>query len=146
MNDYQTLIHQSRYARWLENEGRRETWEETVKRYFDFIEKHCKENLNYILVERAELEEAVLRQDILPSMRALWTAGEAAERDNLCCYNCSFAAVDNLRVFDEVFYVLLQGVGAGFSVEQKHISKLPVVNEHFEYSDTIITVQDTKAG
>lgn len=106
---YQDFIHLSRYSRWLEKENRRETWEETVGRYFDFFDKHLEENQGFHLTKalRKELEEAVLNLEIMPSMRALMTAGEALKRDNTAGYNCSYVAVNRLRAFDEILYILM---------------------------------------
>ena len=145
---YQKYIHTSRYARFIEDKGRRETWEETVQRYFDFMEKHLKKNHKYTLPKelRSELEGAVLSLSIMPSMRALMTAGAALERDNTAGYNCSYIPIDNVRSFDEVMYILLCGTGVGFSVERNNIEKLPVIAEEFIESDTVIVVQDSKAG
>jgi len=145
---YQDFIHLSRYSRWLEKENRRESWEETVKRYFDFFENHLKVNQKFILSGelRNELEQAVLNLEIMPSMRALMTAGEALERDNTAGYNCSYVAVNRVRAFDEILYILMCGTGVGFSVERQYVEKLPTIAEHFTDSDTIIVVQDSKAG
>jgi len=145
---YQDFIHLSRYSRWLEKENRRESWEETVKRYFDFFENHLKVNQKFILSSelRNELEQAVLNLEIMPSMRALMTAGEALERDNTAGYNCSYVAVNRVRAFDEILYILMCGTGVGFSVERQYVEKLPTIAEHFTDSDTIIVVQDSKAG
>jgi ribonucleoside-diphosphate reductase alpha chain len=145
---YQDFIHLSRYSRWLESENRRETWEETVKRYFDFFENHLKENHKFILSKdlRSELETAVLNLEIMPSMRALMTAGEALHRDNTAGYNCSYVAVNRVRAFDEILYVLMCGTGVGFSVERQYVEKLPTIAEQFTNSDTTIVVQDSKGG
>jgi len=145
---YQDFIHLSRYSRWLEKEGRREHWDETVKRYFDFFEEHLKENSKYKLTAelRSELENAVLNLEIMPSMRALMTAGEALKRDNTAGYNCSYVAVNRVRAFDEILYILMCGTGVGFSVERQYVEKLPTIAEHFADSDTTIIVQDSKAG
>lgn len=145
---YQDFIHLSRYSRWLEKEGRRESWEETVKRYFDFFENHLKVNCKYNLSSelRNELEQSVLNLEIMPSMRALMTAGEALERDNTAGYNCSYVAVNRVRAFDEILYILMCGTGVGFSVERQYVEKLPTIAEHFTESDTVIVVQDSKAG
>jgi ribonucleoside-diphosphate reductase alpha chain len=145
---YQDFIHLSRYSRWLEKENRRESWEETVKRYFDFFENHLKVNQKFTLSGelRNELEQAVLNLEIMPSMRALMTAGEALERDNTAGYNCSYVAVNRVRAFDEILYILMCGTGVGFSVERQYVEKLPTIAEHFTESDTIIIVQDSKAG
>ena len=142
--DYQEFIHLSRYARWLED--RRETWAETVQRYFDFMEKHLKDNYNWIIPSRKVLENAVLNLEVMPSMRALMTAGPALERDNTAGYNCSYIPIDSPRAFDEILYVLMCGTGVGFSAERHNTDKLPVVNEHFENTETTIIVQDSKAG
>lgn len=106
---YQTFIHSSRYSRWLESENRRETWEETVARYFDFFEGHLKENCKYKLTKdlRKELETAVLNLEVMPSMRCLMTAGEALERDHVAGYNCSFVSTSKVRSFDEILYILM---------------------------------------
>lgn len=146
--DYQQFIHTSRYARWIESENRRETWPETVKRYFDFMEQHLKEECNYKLKKslRSELEQAVLKLEVLPSMRALATAGPALDRCNVAGYNCSYVPVDSPRSFDELFYILLCGTGVGYSVERQYINQLPTISEHFEKSSTVITVEDSKSG
>jgi ribonucleoside-triphosphate reductase len=147
-SQYQEFIYKSRYSRWIESENRREDWPETVKRYFDFFENHLKQNQSYILSPelRSELESAVLNLEVMPSMRALMTAGEALERDNVAGYNCSYVSVNNIRAFDEILYILMCGTGVGFSVERQYVEKLPTVAEHFTNSDTTIIVQDSKAG
>ena len=145
---YQEFIHLSRYSRWLPKEGRRETWRETVTRYFDFFQEHLKESCNYKLDSklREELEEAVIHLDVMPSMRCLMTAGEALRRENIAGYNCSYVSVDRPQAFDEILYVLMNGTGVGFSVERQFVSKLPDVAEEFHPSDTTIVVQDSKMG
>ena len=145
---YQSFIHLSRYSRWLPDENRRETWPETVRRYFDFFEDHLQEQHNYEVSkdERDELEKAVLNLEIMPSMRALMTAGEALKRDNVAGYNCSFASSGRVRAFDEILYILMCGTGVGFSVERDFLNKLPTISEEFEASDTTIVVQDSKMG
>jgi len=147
-SQYQEFIYKSRYSRWIEAENRRENWPETVKRYFDFFENHLRENQSYKLSPelRHDLESAVLNLEVMPSMRALMTAGEALERDNVAGYNCSYVAVNNIRAFDEILYILMCGTGVGFSVERQYVEKLPTVAEHFTNSDTTIIVQDSKAG
>jgi len=139
--DYQSFIHKSRYARWLEEEGRRETWGETVSRYMD--------NLVYPKIGKdsytKDIEQAILSLDVMPSMRALMTAGPALARDNTAGYNCSYLPVDDLKSFDEAMFILLCGTGVGFSVERQFISKLPEVPELFE-SESIIVVKDSKEG
>jgi ribonucleoside-diphosphate reductase alpha chain len=146
MTDYQKYIHKSRYARWLETENRRENWEETVKRYFDFFENHLKEKFDWKMKERKELESAVLNMEIMPSMRALMTAGPALERDNIAGYNCAAVTVNRIRAFDEAMYVLMNGTGMGFSVERREVEKLPEVPEELYPSDTTIHVTDSKLG
>ena len=146
--DYQNFIALSRYARWKEDEQRRETWMETVERYFDYMSKHLKEKHNYTMPDdlRGELEVAVLDQDIMPSMRALMTAGPALDRCHVGGYNCSYVPVDSPRAFDETMYILMCGTGVGFSVERHHTEKLPVVNEDMHDTDTVIKVGDSRPG
>ena len=145
---YQDFIHLSRYSRWLPEENRRETWEETVRRYFDFFESHLNEKHGYRVSkgERKELEDAVINLEIMPSMRALMTAGEALKRDNVAGYNCSFVAVNRLRAFDEILYVLMCGTGVGFSVERREVDQLPMIAEEFHETETTIIVADSKIG
>ena len=145
---YQEFIHLSRYSRWLPKEGRRETWGETVERYFDFFEKHLKDTCKFTLPKemRDKLEIAVLELKIMPSMRCLMTAGEALRRENIAGYNCSYIAVDKPQAFDEILYVLMNGTGVGFSVERQFVSALPTIAEEFHMSDTTIIVQDSKMG
>lgn len=144
---YQDFIHLSRYSRWLEEEGRRETWEETVNRYFNFFDEHLKGmKVKITKEEREELRQAVLNLEIMPSMRSLMTAGEALIRDNTAGYNCSYVAVNRVRAFDEILYILMCGTGVGFSVEKQFVEKLPTIAEEFTQSDTTIIVQDSKAG
>ena len=144
---YQDFIHLSRYSRWLEEEGRRETWEETVNRYFNFFDEHLKGmKVKITKEEREELRQAVLNLEIMPSMRSLMTAGEALLRDNTAGYNCSYVAVNRVRAFDEILYILMCGTGVGFSVEKQFVEKLPTIAEEFTNSDTTIIVQDSKAG
>ena len=140
--DYQTFIATSRYARWLEDEGRRETWPETVGRFIDYIVRPSDIDIKTI----DEIEEAILSLEVMPSMRALMTAGPAAERDNTCVYNCSYLPVDHPRAFDEAMFILLCGTGVGFSVERQAIQKLPTVPEELTSGEDIIVVQDSKEG
>ena len=138
--DYQSFIHTSRYARWLEDEGRRETWSETVGRYI--------ENLVADKVDAdtaSDIEAAILELSVMPSMRALMTAGPALHRDNTCAYNCSYLPVDDPKAFDEAMFILLCGTGVGFSVERQFVNKLPEVPELFN-SDTTVVVKDSKEG
>ena len=145
---YRNFIHVSRYARWLEDKNRRETWVETVDRYIDFMKKHLVENYNYNSddIVFSQIRDAVIHHRIMPSMRALMTAGPALERDNIAAYNCSFIAVDSLRAFDEAMYILMNGTGVGFSVESKYIDHLPTVAEEFYTTNTTIVVEDSKLG
>ena len=146
--DYQQFIATSRYARFIDKEHRRETWEETVKRYFDFISAHLAENSGYNLrtEDREALEKAVRNLEIMPSMRALMTAGPALKRDNTAGYNCAYLPIDSPRSFDELFYILMCGAGVGYSVERQYINELPIVSEHFEQSTSVLVVEDSKAG
>ena len=145
---YQEFIHLSRYSRWLPDKKRRETWDETIKRYFDFFQDYLKENCNYTLKPklREELETAVLNLRVMPSMRCLMTAGEALKRENIAGYNCSYIAVSRIQSFDEILYVLMNGTGVGFSVERQYITQLPMVAEEFHPSDIVINVSDSKLG
>ena len=145
---YRNFIHISRYARWIESENRRETWEETVDRYCNFMRDHLVLNHGYSPNAKVfnEVREAILHHHIMPSMRALMTAGPALERDHIAAYNCSFIAVDNPRAFDEAMYILMNGTGVGFSVEQKYINQLPIISESFFQTDTTIVVDDSKLG
>jgi len=139
--DYQSFIHTSRYARWLDEEGRRETWSETVNRYMDNLVG------NKVDISTADaLETAILDLEVMPSMRALMTAGPALDRDNVAGYNCSYLPVDDPKSFDEAMFILLCGTGVGFSVERQFISKLPDVPETMFNSDTVIVVKDSKEG
>jgi ribonucleoside-diphosphate reductase alpha chain len=147
-NPYENFIALSRYARWISAENRRETWGETVDRYFAFMLDHLKQNYNYTpepeFVE--EIKNAVYDRNVMPSMRAVMTAGPALDRDHVAGYNCSFVPVDSPRSFDETMYILMCGTGVGFSVEYKYVNKLPAVPESFEKSTTVIVVEDSKTG
>ena len=147
-NPYENFIALSRYARWIPEENRRETWGETVDRYFGFMLNHLEKNHNYTpdkkLIE--DLKNAVYDRSVMPSMRAVMTAGAALDRDHVAGYNCSFVPVDNPRSFDETMYILMCGTGVGFSVEYKYVNKLPAVPESFEKSTTVIVVEDSKTG
>jgi ribonucleoside-triphosphate reductase len=141
--DYQTFIATSRYARWIEDKGRRETWSETVQRYTDYL--HSK-GINLTGQDWDDIEGAILELEVMPSMRALMTAGPAADRDNTCIYNCSYVAVDHPRAFDEAMFILLCGTGVGFSVERQAICQLPEIPASLANSDDLIVVQDSKEG
>ena len=140
--DYQTFIATSRYARWIEEENRRETWTETVARFIDNIVRPVYDDSKTI----NEIEEAILNLEVMPSMRALMTAGPAADRDNTCVYNCSYLPVDHPRAFDEAMFILLCGTGVGFSVERQAIQKLPSVPVELSETEDMIVVQDSKEG
>ena len=142
--DYQAFIHTSRYARWIDEENRRETWGETVNRYM----KNVVSPLTFAsdLEAYEQIEEAILGLEIMPSMRALMTAGPALNRDNTAGYNCSYLPVDDPKSFDEAMFILLCGTGVGFSVERQYISKLPEVPEQMFKSETIVVVKDSKEG
>jgi ribonucleoside-triphosphate reductase len=142
MGVYESFIHKSRYARYLWEEGRRETWEETVLRYVNFWKDKGMINDK----EGIEIANAIENLEVMPSMRSLMTAGPALDRDNMAGFNCSYIAVDHIRAFDEILYVLMCGTGVGFSVERQSVSKLPEVGESFEETDTIIKVADSKKG
>ena len=141
--DYQAFIHTSRYARWLESEGRRESWSETVGRYMDNVVRRALD-IDTISIAK-EIEDAILSLNLMPSMRAMMTAGPALDRDNTAGYNCSYLPVDDPKSFDEAMYILLCGTGVGFSVERQFISKLPDVPQLFE-SESVIVVKDSKEG
>ena len=145
---YQEYIHLSRYARWDYDLGRRETWDETVERYFNFFSEWLEEKHEYKLEngERIELENSVKELNVMPSMRCLMTAGPALKKENVAGYNCSYVKVDNQRSFDEILYVLMNGTGVGFSVESEYTSQLPVVPDEFYDTDTTVVVADSKLG
>lgn len=140
MDDYMKFIAISRYARWLEDEGRRETWEETVDRYCSHVLKKKVSSKLYKV-----LREAIINLEIMPSMRAMMTAGAALNRDNTCGYNCSYLPVDDMKSFDEAMFILLCGTGVGFSVERQYVQKLPEVPALYD-SDTTVVVKDSKEG
>jgi len=146
--EYQQFIHLSRYSRWDYDKSRRETWEETVDRYFNFFKEHLQDNYSYEFKEEdiKELREAILQLKIMPSMRCLMTAGPALKKENVAGYNCSYIHVDSIRSFDEILYVLMNGTGIGFSVERRYTDKLPVMPDELHETDTTIMVADSKLG
>lgn len=144
--DYQSFIHTSRYARWLEEEQRRENWTETVDRYVDNVVNQALAKVDYTGGISFDIRDAILEQEVMPSMRAVMTAGPALDRDNTAGYNCSYLPVDDVKAFDEAMFILLCGTGVGFSVERQFISKLPEVPEKLFASDTVIKVKDSKEG
>jgi len=145
---YQQFIHKSRYARWLDDEQRRENWDETVSRYTNYMRNQVRGKHNYEMTDTDlfDIEQAILSQDIMPSMRAMMTAGPALARDNICGYNCSYIPVDSPRSFDECMYILMCGTGVGFSVERENVEKLPIVSDTMHDTDTVIKVGDSKPG
>ena len=145
---YQQFIHKSRYARWLEDEGRREEWHETVNRYMTYMNNHLAEKHNYVIPRDVyeDVRAAILHSEVMPSMRAMMTSGKALERDNTAGYNCSYLPVDDPKAFDEAMYILMCGTGVGFSVERQYINKLPEVPELMFDAEEIIVVRDSKEG
>ena len=144
--DYQAFIHTSRYARWLDEENRRENWVETVDRYIDNVVNKALANINYVGSAALDIQDAILSLKVMPSMRALMTAGPAMERDNTSGYNCAYCVVDDPKSFDEAMFILLCGTGVGFSVERQYVGKLPDVPEQLFPSEDVIVVHDSKEG
>ena len=140
--DYQHFIAVSRYARWIPEENRRETWFETVSRYTDYVCSKADVDTD----TREEIWDAIYQLQVMPSMRALMTAGPALERDNTAGYNCSYLPIDDLKAFDEAMYILLCGTGVGFSVERQYVSRLPEVPTELVDTDETIVVADSKEG
>jgi ribonucleoside-triphosphate reductase len=143
MSPYQKVIHQTRYARWLDDEKRRETWEETVSRLIDFWKETCPQLSNE---DYQELWNAIYNLEVMPSMRSLWSAGVSLKQNSFRGYNCSFVAVDHPRVFDEILFILMAGTGVGFSVEHKYVAKLPIINDNFVKTERTIVVEDSAEG
>jgi ribonucleoside-triphosphate reductase len=148
MTPYSTFIAKSRYSRYLNDKNRREHWNETVSRYFTFMFEHLEDKYNYKPTEalRTELTNAVQNLEVMPSMRAIMTAGKALDRDNTAGYNCSYLPIDDPKAFDEAMYILLCGTGVGFSVEHKYVDQLPEVPDQLFDSQTTISVADSKEG
>ena len=146
--EYQQFIHLSRYARWDYELNRRETWDETVERYFSFFKEHLQETCDFTLDngELVKLQNYVKELKVMPSMRCLMTAGPALKKENVAGYNCSYVKVDHPRSFDEILYVLMNGTGVGFSVEEEYTNKLPTIPEQLYPTDTTIVVADSKLG
>jgi len=142
MDAYQQYIHKSRYARYLPEEQRRESWSETVNRYLNFWQ-----DKEYITSKEAQdIYKQIHDLQVMPSMRALMTAGAALDKDNVAGFNCSYLPIDHPKAFDEMMYVLMCGTGVGFSVERQYINKLPEVAEKLYDTDTVIFVADSKIG
>ena len=148
MDFYQEYIAKSRYCRFVQDEGRRENWYETVDRYMDFMKNHLETKHNHVIPMEtdSELREAIKNLEVVPSMRAIMAAGKALDRDNTAGYNCSYLPVDDPKAFDEAMYILLCGTGVGFSVEHKYVDKLPEIPDQLFKSDTTIVVADSKEG
>ena len=147
--EYQSFIHMSRYSRWLEDKGRRESWSETVSRLISYFKNQIDTNYKGVIKNKEwqEIEEAVLSLQVMPSMRALMTAGGALDRENVAAYNCSYIPIDSPKAFDEVLYILMNGTGVGFSVERQYADKLPTIpDQEFENTDDVISVADSKEG
>ena len=147
--EYQSFIHLSRYSRWLPDEGRRETWIETVSRLSNFMQIHLKKNLGVEIDSETwrKIEDYIIGLSVMPSMRALMTAGTALERENIAGYNCSYIPIDNPKAFDEILYILMNGTGVGFSVERQYADKLPTIpDREFEKTDDVVSVSDSKEG
>lgn len=145
---YSEFIYKSRYSRWLDEEKRRENWDETVSRYLGFMKSHLEKNFDYVITNELydELYDYIYNLRTMPSMRAMMTAGPALLRDNTAGYNCSYLPIDDVKSFDEAMYILLCGTGVGFSVERQYIQKLPEVPDKLYESDTTIVVKDSKEG
>jgi len=144
MDNYQSFIHKSRYSRFLDSLGRRETWEETVDRLIGF----WKANFDHVVSEGEfeELREAILNMEVMPSMRSMWAAGEALSKNHFRSYNCSFVQMDHIRAFDEILFILMAGTGVGFSAEASAVNKLPIVNDNFTKTDRVISIEDSAEG
>ena len=149
--EYQSFIYLSRYSRWLEDEGRRETWDETVSRLINFFQNHVENNLgvkNQLdTKDWSTIKNSILSLEVMPSMRSLMTAGPALERENISGYNCAYLPVDNPKSFDEILYILMNGTGVGFSVERQYVNELPTIpDQEFEHTDDVISIADSKEG
>lgn len=141
MNQLQEYVHLSRYARYLDSKGRRETWEETVSRYCDFFLEKFGPVFPY-----EQVRDGIYDLSVMPSMRALMAAGPALARDHMAGYNCSYVPIESVRDFDEIMYILMCGTGVGFSVERQNINKLPEIPDELYQSDSVIRVADSKIG
>ncbi len=149
MNDYQRFIALSRYARWIEEDNRRETWEETVSRLINYFKYHTEQVLEVSIDDSMwkQIKGGIVSLNIMPSMRAMMTAGPALDREHIAGYNCSYIPIDNPKAFDEVLYILMNGTGVGFSVERQYINSLPTIpDREFEHTEDVISVADSKEG
>jgi len=145
MQPYEQFIHMSRYSRFLDDKGRRETWDETVDRLVSFWKNEVSNNV--ITDEEYQmLHDAVYNREVMPSMRSMWSAGDALSKNHFRGYNCSFTAVDHPRVFDEILYILMSGTGVGFSAEAASVNKLPIINDNFIETERTISIEDSAEG
>ena len=144
MDNYRSFIHLSRYSRYLEDKGRRETWEETVDRLINFWKDEVGDKLSE--EDYSSLKQAIYNHEVMPSMRSMWSAGEALKKNHFRGYNCSFVAVDHPRVFDEILFILMAGTGVGFSAESKFVNKLPIINDTFVKTERVIQIEDSAEG
>jgi ribonucleoside-diphosphate reductase alpha chain len=144
MDAYRSFIHLSRYSRFLDDKGRRETWEETVDRVINFWKDMQGDKLKDSEFE--ELRQAILNHEVMPSMRSMWSAGEALKKNHFRGYNCSFKSVDHPRVFDEILFILMAGTGVGFGCEAKDVNKLPIINDTFTKTERVIAIEDSAEG
>ena len=146
----QEYIAKSKYARYLDSEKRRESWEETVQRYFDFAQEHIHDNHPQALGKWLEvvpnLQSDVYTLKTMPSMRLLMTAGEAVKRNNIAAYNCHYGAIDKVRKFSDMLLILLHGTGSGFSCERQMITKLSAIPDNITKTDDVVVVKDSKEG
>lgn len=145
---YRSFISKSRYSKWIEAEARRETWTETVDRYIDGMKKKVAEEHGDVIPQKTwnKIRTAILNHKVMPSMRGLMTAGPALERNELAIFNCSFLTFSHQAAFSELLYILLHGVGGGFSVEGKYVSQLPTLKHGYEHNGEVIVVGDSKEG
>lgn len=141
---YQQIIHLSRYSRYLPEQNRRETWQETVDRLVNYLQFKTENKISEEIF--STIKNNILNLEVMPSMRLLMVAGEACERDNIAAYNCSYLAVNNKRAFSEALYILMCGTGIGFSCERQEVNKLPVVPTSFTKVDDVVVVADSKRG
>ena len=142
LTNYSKFIHKSRYARYIDDQGRRESWEETVDRLISYLKTKTESKS----IPWEDLQKSIINLEVMPSMRLLMTAGDAVERDNIAAYNCSYLAINNKRAFSEALYILMNGTGVGFSCERQEIDKLPVLPSTFKDVDDVISVGDSKLG
>ena len=145
MTPYESFIHLSRYSRFIDPENRRETWSETVDRLVGFWKSRISNNV--ITDQEFEtIRTAIYNREVMPSMRAMWSAGKALEQNHFRGYNCSFTAVNHIRVFDEILFILMAGTGVGFSAEAQYVNKLPIINDTFNMSNRVLQIEDSAEG